>query len=112
MAGVFAYTVNFVWKETDNKVITTLVLIFYAIFPFNQLFPLMTTKDTMFAGFTLFFVVQLYQFPREKFRIKEYIILSIFAVFMLLFRNNAVYALVVALPIMMIFLRNNKKKNI
>lgn len=110
MAGVFAYTVNFVWKETDNKVITTLVLIFYAIFPFNQLFPLMTTKDTMFAGFTLFFVVQLYQFPREKFRIKEYIILSIFAVFMLLFRNNAVYALVVALPIMMIFLRNNKKK--
>lgn len=110
MAGVFAYTVNFVWKETDNKVITTLVLIFYAIFPFNQLFPLMTTKDTMFAGFTLFFVVQLYQFPREKFGIKEYVLLSIFAVFMLLFRNNAAYALVVALPIMMIFLRDNKKK--
>lgn len=110
MAGVFAYTVNFVWKETDNKVITILVLIFYAIFPFNQLFPLMTTKDTMFAGFTLFFVVQLYQFPREKFGIKEYVLLSIFAVFMLLFRNNAAYALVVALPIMMIFLRDNKKK--
>ena len=110
MAGGFAYTVNFVWKETDNKVITTLVLIFYAIFPYNQLFPLMTTKDTMFAGFTLFFVVQLYQFPREKFGIKEYVLLSIFAVFMLLFRNNAAYALVVALPIMMIFLRDNKKK--
>lgn len=110
MAGVFAYTVNFVWKETDNKVITTLVLIFYAIFPYNQLFPLMTTKDTMFAGFTLFFVVQLYQFPREKFGIKEYVLLSIFAVFMLLFRNNAAYALVVALPIIMIFLRDNKKK--
>lgn len=110
MAGVFAYTVNFVWKETDNKVITTLVLIFYAIFPYNQLFPLMTTKDTMFAGFALFFVVQLYQFPREKFGIKEYVLLSIFAVFMLLFRNNAAYALVVALPIMMIFLRDNKKK--
>lgn len=110
MAGVFAYTVNFVWKETDNKVIITLVLIFYAIFPYNQLFPLMTTKDTMFAGFTLFFVVQLYQFPREKFGIKEYVLLSIFAVFMLLFRNNAAYALVVALPIMMIFLRDNKKK--
>lgn len=110
MAGVFAYTVNFVWKETDNKVITTLVLIFYAIFPYNQLFPLMTTKDTMFAGFALFFVVQLYQFPREKFGIKEYVLLSIFAVFMLLFRNNAAYALVVALPIIMIFLRDNKKK--
>ena len=110
MAGVFAYTVNFIWKETDNKVITTLVLIFYAVFPFNQLFPLMTTKDTMFAGLTLIFVVQLYQFPRKKFSIKEYILLSIFAVFMLLFRNNAVYALVVALPIMMIFLRDNKKK--
>ena len=110
MAGVFAYTVNFVWKEMDNKVITTLVLIFYAIFPYNQLFPLMTTKDTMFAGFALFFVVQLYQFPREKFGIKEYVLLSIFAVFMLLFRNNAAYALVVALPIIMIFLRDNKKK--
>lgn len=110
MAGVFAYTVNFVWKETDNKVIITLVLIFYAIFPYNQLFPLMTTKDTMFAGFALFFVVQLYQFPREKFGIKEYVLLSIFAVFMLLFRNNAAYALVVALPIIMIFLRDNKKK--
>ena len=110
MAGVFAYTVNFVWKETDNKVITTLVLIFYAIFFYIHLFPLMTTKDTMFAGFALFFVVQLYQFPREKFGIKEYVLLSIFAVFMLLFRNNAAYALVVALPIIMIFLRDNKKK--
>ncbi len=110
MAEAFAYTVNFIWKETYNKKITVLALIFYAFFPFNHLFPLMTTKDTMFAGLTLFFVVQIYQFPREKFRIKEYIILSIFAVFMLLFRNNAVYALVVALPIMMIFLRNNKKK--
>lgn len=110
MAGVFAYTVNFIWKETNNKIITALALIFYAVFPFNQLFPLMTTKDTMFAGFTLFVVVQLYQFPREKFGIKEYIFLGIFAVFMLLFRNNAAYALVVALPIMMIFLRDNKKK--
>lgn len=110
MAGVFAYTVNFIWKETNNKIITALALIFYAVFPFNQLFPLMTTKDTMFAGLTLFVVVQLYQFPREKFGIKEYVLLSIFAVFMLLFRNNAAYALVVALPIMMIFLRDNKKK--
>jgi len=110
MAGVFAYTVNFIWKETNNKIITALALIFYAVFPFNQLFPLMTTKDTMFAGLTLFVVVQLYQFPREKFGIKEYIFLGIFAVFMLLFRNNAVYALVVALPFMLFFLRDNKKK--
>lgn len=110
MASVFTYAINFIWKETKNKWITIITLIFYAIFPFNQLFPLMTTKDTIFAGLTLIFVVQLYKSSRENFKIKEYILMSIFAVFMLLFRNNAVYALVVAIPFSMLCLRKNKKK--
>lgn len=110
MAGVFAYTTKFIEEKTENKFITIATLVFYAIFPFNQLFPLMTTKDVMFAGLTLIFVIGLYKFPEKEFKIKEYILLSIFAVLMLLFRNNAVYALVVGTPIMMFFLINNKKK--
>lgn len=110
MAGVFAYTTKFIEEKTENKFITIATLIFYAVFPFNQLFPLMTTKDVMFAGLTLIFIIGLYKFPEKKFKIKEYIFLSIFAVLMLLFRNNAIYALTAGMPVMMFFLINNKKK--
>lgn len=110
MAGIFAYTTKFIYKETENKILTIISLIFYAMFPINQVFPLMTTKDILFSGLALIFVINLYKIPKKEYKIKECIFLIIIGVLMLLFRNNAVYAIIISLPFMIITLRKNKKK--
>lgn len=108
MAIIFAYVVNFIEKKTHKKWIRNVSIIFYAFFPYNQLFPLMTTKDTLFAGLVLFFVVLLFEAMEEKSTLINYIYVVIIGVLMLLFRNNAVYAFVVIVPFLFLVFFKNK----
>lgn len=110
MSGIFAYATEFIYKQTKNKIITYMSLIFYAIYPINQLFPLMTTKDVMFSGLGLLFVIRLYELSKKETKISEYILLSIIGTLMLLFRNNAIYALIALIPFIIVILRKNKNK--
>lgn len=111
MAIIFAYAVKFIEKKTHKKWIRNVSIIFYALFPYNQLFPLMTTKDTLFAGLVLFFIILLYEFMEEKkSNISNYIYVILIGVLMLLFRNNAVYAFVATVPFLFLILFKNKKQ--
>lgn len=110
MSGIFAYATEFIYRHTKNKIITYISLIFYAIYPINQLFPLMTTKDVMFSGLALLFVIRLYELVKGNAKIKDYILLVIISILMLLFRNNAIYALLASIPFIIVILRKNKKK--
>ena len=114
MAGIFAYSVKIVEQTTNKKWIRNLSLIFYALFPFNQLFPLMTTKDTLFAGLTLLFIINLSKLVKCEYKFLDYLYMIVFTVLMLLFRNNAIYALIVSIPFLIIVWYKNKKilKNI
>ena len=71
---------------------------------------MMTTKDVVFAGFTLLFIINLYKMFYKKYKILNYISLIFITVMMLLFRNNAVYALIVLIPFAIIILIKNKKQ--
>ena len=114
MAGIFAYSVKIVEQTTNKKWIRNLSLIFYALFPFNQLFPLMTTKDTLFAGLTLLFIINLSKLVKGEYKFLDYLYMIILTVLMLLFRNNAIYALIVSIPFLIVVWYKNKKilKNI
>lgn len=95
MASIFSYTVKFIEEKTNRKWLKNIILIFFAIFPFNQLFPIMTTKDTVFAGLALLFIINIYKIIKEKSTGINIIYTIFLAVLMLLFRNNAIYALLV-----------------
>ena len=110
MAAIFAYAVKFIEKETNKKYLRNISLIIYSLFPYNQLFPMMTTKDVVFAGFTLLFIINLYKMFYKKYKVLNYISLIFITVMMLLFRNNAVYALIVLIPFAIIILIKNKKQ--
>ncbi|MDO5555738.1 MAG: DUF6020 family protein [Clostridia bacterium] len=95
MAYIFSYAINFIYKITYNKILIIFSILFIAIFPYNQLFPLMTTKDTLFAGLMLLFIIKLYEwFYIDKVTKKEYVTFIIITVLMLLFRLNAIYAFI------------------
>lgn len=110
MAGIFSYSVKFVEEKTNRKWLRNICILFYAIFPINQLFPIMTTKDVLFAGFTLLFIINLYKIYEGKYNKINYIYMIITSALMTLFRNNAIYALIVSIPFIVLILIKDKNK--
>lgn len=108
MALVFSYAVKFI-EETDKKWLRNLSLIFYALFPYNQLFSMMTTKDVIFAGLTIIFIINLYKMLEGKYKFLDYVFLVLIGVVMLLSRNNAIFTLKVSLPFIILVLIKNKR---
>lgn len=110
MAFVFSNAVKFVEEQTEKKWIRNLSIIFYALYPYNQLFSITTTKDVIYAGLALIFLINLYRNLEDKFKVTDYIFLIIIGVLMLLSRNNSIYMLEVSLPFIIIALIKDKYK--
>ena len=110
MATVFSYTVKFIEEETHKKLLRNISIIFYALYPYNQLFSITTTKDVIFAGLMLVFIIHLYKNIKEEFKITNYIFLILIGIVMLLSRNNSIYTLEASLPFIILILINEKKK--
>lgn len=92
MAMIFGYTLLFLYQEKTAVVLRLLLCGFYALFPTNSILALSTTKDVLFSGLVLLFVLKMYQENRNWY---SFLLIT---VLMLLFRNNAVYAYAVGLP--------------
>ncbi len=110
MAASFSYAVKFIEDETQNKLIRNISILFYALYPYNQLFAITTTKDVILAGLMLIFVIHLYKMLKEKFKITDYIFLVLIGVVMLLSRNNTIYTLEVSLPFIILVLIKERHK--
>lgn len=109
MAAIFSYTIKFIEEQTNKKWLRNISLAFFATFPIIPLFSIMTTKDVLFAGFMLLFVINLYKIYEGKNKISDYIFFIIMSTLMILFRNNAIYAILVLIPFIILILRKNKK---
>ncbi|MBO5209632.1 MAG: hypothetical protein J6B68_09865 [Lachnospiraceae bacterium] len=109
MAMIFGYTLMVLYQEKTSCVMRFILLAFYAIFPTNSILAISTTKDVLFSGLVLLFVIKMYQWSRgiSGNRIGFAIAFLSISVLMLLFRNNAVYAYVVSLPFVFLLWRKN-----
>ena len=110
MAFAFSNAVMFIEEQVNKKWVRNVSLLFYALYPYNQLFSITTTKDVIFAGFILIFLINLYRVIDKKFKIVDYIFLIIIGVLMLFSRNNSIYMLEVSLPFIIIVLIKEKSK--
>ena len=110
MAGAFSYAVKFIEEQTNKKWLRNISILFYALYPYNQLFSITTTKDVILAGLMLIFLIHLYKMIKEKFRITDFIFLVLIGVVMLLSRNNSIYTLEVSLPFIILVLIKERKK--
>lgn len=80
MAFIFAYAVKII-EESGKKWLRNISLIFYAIFPYNQLFSMITTKDVIFAGLMIVFIIKLYKMLEKKYKAGDYIFLIIICLY-------------------------------
>lgn len=114
MACAFGWAVSFLYQRRVSGRVRAALLLFFAVFPANSVLALSTTKDVLFAALVLVYTLWLYrvvcsQSPgsgrntahgqSEKVGGKEMAACVFWAVLMLLFRNNAVYAFVVSAPV-------------
>ena len=110
MSLIFSYFLNYMHEKGINKKIIYIALVFFAIFPVNSILSLSTTKDVIFSGLFLLTFIKFYEFvDSKKITLKWKISYIIISVFMLLFRNNAIYALLLAIPVILFFNKKNRK---
>ena len=113
MAAVFAYILRFIRRHSTGQILPVSALIWFAVFPVNVMYVLCTTKDTLFSGALLLSIVLLFEMieskDKKELRIKG-IAYTLSVMFMILMRHNGFYALIVAIPFIVIFAKKNRKK--
>lgn len=113
MACVFGYALAFLCRKGVPVSLRLVLLLFYALFPANSVLALSTTKDVLFAALVLLHTLCVYRMADspESLPAKNRILYILWTVLMLLFRNNALYALTVSIPVIAIILRANTAKS-
>lgn len=108
MACAFGWAVCFLYQRRVSGWVRALLFLFFALFPANSVLAVSTTKDVLFAALVLLYTLSFYRVVCEEsasgeggaaVRKKELAVCVFCAVFMLLFRNNAVYAFVAGAPV-------------
>lgn len=113
---IFAYVLTFLKRHKVPSFILLLCLCFFALMPFNSLFSVCATKDSIFAAlFVLFFTyfMELVIDSGSFFHTWKHPVGFIASMFLLLtFRNNMLYAFVFCIPFLLILYRKYWKKNL
>lgn len=112
MAGTFGWALSFLYQRRVPGWERVLLFLFFSFFPANPVLAMSTTKDVLFAAFVLLYTLCLYRMAcgRDvRQGGKAQAVYIVVGVLMLLFRNNAVYAFIVSVPIVYAGLAERKR---
>lgn len=114
MAGVFTYVLSYMKRKGVRTAVRVLSLFYFAFFPVIVMFVLCSAKDGIFTAALLLLVISLIEMAgqREKFFLswKNYVFFGASAVVMMMFRHNGMYAFLVMVPIMILYMKGCRKK--
>ncbi len=109
--GSMAYAISYLYRRTKSTILCTISMLFYGLFPVNSLLTLSTTKDILFAAFTLVFFIDCLRFIQApQIGVFSYIRIILNAALMLLLRNNALYAFIPTFVIILIMKLNKREQ--
>ena len=100
-------------KKNIDKRVRILTFLFYFIYPVHALYSMTMWKDILFAASMLIFTILLTELSVSNNIFKSkinlfFLILSM--IFVILFRNNGIYIVILTFPFLFLFLRNEYKK--
>lgn len=127
MALAFGWALSLLYERGTPRWMRILLLLFYGLFPANSILALSTTKDVLFAALVLVVTLKGYSLACDHawessasdgggscetpgVGIKDWAVFVLLTVLMLLFRNNAVYAFVVSVPVVLLGLGERWRK--
>ena len=113
-AVTFSYILKLLYRKTNSKVIYGIALAFFALHPMNHLFVVNCAKDVAYAYFTVWVILFFGEGLREQgkyFQKNEICIFLTIALFLFLFyRNNSIYALILFVPVALIYYKYARKR--
>ncbi len=114
LSASFAYAMVYLYKKGTPKMVRIALLLVYGLTPINPIFAVTATKDVLFAAFFLFFFIITLKvcFDQEKLNWKTITGFILSCTLMILFRKNALYALVLSLPFFILARKGKKHKGI
>ena len=114
MVSIFSYCIYILSKYNTNSIIKLFSLLYFAFYPAHHIFCVSMDKNTLFSGFCLLFVLNMFEiinsFKNNKNANSLNIVLAVLSVIlMLLLRHNAFYAYILVLPLFYNIFKNKKK---
>ena len=107
---ILSYTLKFLYKEGVKVKYLLLILLCYIVIPYFPLYAITCVKDTLFTMFVLLYVIKLYQFIKYDFKFKDYALLIITILLVILFRNNGIYLILLSLPFTLIIKKGIRRQ--
>lgn len=102
MAAIFALLVRFLCQLGARRVWCWGTLAFFACFPVHSMLAISCTKDTLFGGVLLLFVMRLYQLSLTPGRLRSarwFAATAALTALLCLLRNNAFFGLLACVPL-------------
>lgn len=110
LAAILALSCAFL-RSRGRRFLSALSLLFYAFFPANSILAISTTKDVLFSGFILLALLLALSCDTAGSKRAAHV-LAVIEVFLLaliqLMRNNAQYAVLLTLPVCLLFFRRKR----
>ncbi len=109
IAWVLAYSLYKLKIYNVSLGVRNIILLFFCLFPWIPKYAVMATKDTLFAGFLVLYLLLLMDIieqKREKIQVNQMVRIVVYSVLIFLFRKNGLYVVVLSLPFLIMI---NKK---
>ncbi|MBQ8038318.1 MAG: hypothetical protein IJ274_00340, partial [Lachnospiraceae bacterium] len=94
LSASFAYALWYLYKKKVYRGIRIAALLWFALFPMNPLFAISATKDVLCAAFFIISLIYYIRwfYDKENMKWYSYVGMILSSVLLALFRNNALYA--------------------
>ena len=114
MAAILSIACRWLRKRNAPMWTRIVVTLLFALFPFYSLWTFSAQKDVLFAGFALLFVLNLVDLWKDDGNVKIHplraVAFVLIAVLMMLFRNNGVYAVILLIPLVLLWAKGARVK--
>lgn len=110
MDSVVGVSLAMLFKKNKNWIVSLMLLIVYTCNPVYIFMSFSSTKDVFFAVFMYAAIMLIAWFDYDNIHKLKFILFIVASVIMLLLRNNAVYAFVLAFVVILPLYNKNKKK--
>lgn len=107
-----SYSIFFLHEEGIKPKYLIMILIIYMFIPFFPFFAMTAVKDTLYSMFVLLYIIRLYQYIKYDYTLKNYIILFIIMVLVILLRNNGIFLILMSFPFAAIFKKKYLKRTL
>lgn len=111
--STLSFTIKYMKKLKTPKIIRIVTLFIYALVPVFPFYAMSVVKDVIFNCFVIIYSILIFDIIKFKPKLKvvDIIFIIILMTLIMMFRNNGIYVILLSMPFLIIFCKNNRKEN-